>query len=54
MTAPTNMETTVNMVGQRESLSDVIHRVAPEKTPFISAIGKGSAKALLGEGAADN
>lgn len=49
MTAPTNMETTVNMVGQRESLSDVIHRVAPEKTPFISAIGKGSAKARYEE-----
>jgi hypothetical protein len=43
------METTVNMVGQRESLSDVIHRVAPEKTPFISSIGKGSAKARYEE-----
>lgn len=49
MAAPTHMETTVNMVGQRESLSDVIHRVAPEKTPFISAIGKGSAKARYEE-----
>lgn len=49
MAAPTNLETTVNMVGQRESLSDVIHRVAPEKTPFISSIGKGSAKARYEE-----
>ena len=49
MTAVTNMETTVNMVGQRESLSNVIHRVAPEKTPFISSIGKGSAKARYEE-----
>lgn len=49
MTAPNGMETTVNMVGQRESLSDVIHRVAPEKTPFISSIGKGSAKARYEE-----
>ena len=49
MTAPNNLETTVNMVGQRESLSDVIHRVAPEKTPFISSIGKGSAKARYEE-----
>lgn len=49
MAAPNNMETTVNMVGQRESLSDVIHRVAPEKTPFISSIGKGSAKARYEE-----
>ena len=49
MTAITNMETTVNMIGQRESLSDVIHRVAPEKTPFISSIGKGKAKARYEE-----
>ena len=49
MSAPSGMETTVNMVGQRESLSDVIHRVAPEKTPYISSIGKGSAKARYEE-----
>lgn len=49
MAAPQNLETTVNMIGQRESLSDVIHRVAPEKTPFISSIGKGSAKARYEE-----
>lgn len=49
MAAPTNLETTVNSVGQREDLSDVIHRVAPEKTPFISAIGKGKAKARYHE-----
>lgn len=45
MTAVTNMETTVNMIGQREDLQDKIHRVAPEKTPFISSIGKGKSKA---------
>ena len=49
MATPTHTETTVNMVGQRESLSDTIHRVVPEKTPFISAIGKGTAKARYEE-----
>lgn len=49
MTAPTNMETTVNMVGQREDLQNVIHRVAPEKTPFISSIGRGKSSARYSE-----
>jgi hypothetical protein len=40
MTAPTNTVTTLNTVGNREDLEDVIYRVAPEKTPFISNIGK--------------
>jgi len=39
MTAPTNLVASQN-VGVREDLSDIIHRVAPEKTPFISSIGK--------------
>ncbi|MED5549868.1 MAG: DUF5309 domain-containing protein [Pseudomonadota bacterium] len=49
MAAPTNLETTVNSVGQRESLDDVIHRVVPEETPFYSLIRKGKAKARLEE-----
>lgn len=49
MAAPTNLETTVNMVGQREELSNVIHRVAPEKTPVISTIGKGTATSRFSE-----
>lgn len=49
MTAPTNLVTTANTVGNREDLSDVIHRVAPEKTPFISNIGKSKAKARYHE-----
>jgi hypothetical protein len=49
MAAPTNLETTVNSVGQREDLSDVIYRVAPEKTPLFSALGKGKAKARYHE-----
>lgn len=49
MTAPTNLVTTVNSVGNREDLSDIIHRVAPEKTPLISNIGKSKAKARFHE-----
>ena len=50
MTAPTNLVTgaTPN-VGVREDLSNIIHRVAPEKTPFISNIGKSKAKATYHE-----
>lgn len=40
MTAPTNVVTSVTPnVGVREDLEDVIYRVAPEETPFITAIG---------------
>lgn len=40
MAAPTNTQTTTNVVGMRESLSDIIFRVAAEKTPFLSNIGR--------------
>jgi hypothetical protein len=40
MTAPTNTVLTTTLVGQREELEDVIYRVAPEETPFTTAIGK--------------
>ncbi len=43
MTTPSNTVTTLTTVGIREDLEDVIYRVAPEETPFISNIG--SAKA---------
>lgn len=49
MAAPTNTFTTVTAVGQREDLTDVIHRVAPEKTPLISNIGRTKAKARYHE-----
>jgi hypothetical protein len=49
MTAPTNLSTTLNAVGNREDLTDVIHRVAAEKTPFIANIGKGKATARYHE-----
>src|SRR4051794_11241939 len=49
MTAPTNLSTTLTSVGVREDLEDVIYRVAPEKTPFISSIGKTKAAARYHE-----
>ncbi|HJR55347.1 MAG TPA: DUF5309 domain-containing protein [Rhizomicrobium sp.] len=39
MTAPTNTATTLTTKGIREDLEETIYRVAPEKTPFTSAIG---------------
>lgn len=40
MTAPTNVITSATPnVGVREDLENVIYRVAPEETPFLSAIG---------------
>lgn len=35
--------------GIREDLSDMIYQISPEKTPFISMIGKGKAKNTLHE-----
>jgi hypothetical protein len=49
MSAPSNLVTTATSVGNREDLSDIIHRVAPEKTPFLSNIGKAKAKARYHE-----
>ena len=50
MAAPTNTVTgeTPN-VGAREDLENVIYRVAPEDTPFISNIGKVKASAIAHE-----
>jgi hypothetical protein len=49
MAAPTNTVTTLTTVGVREDLEDVIYRVAPEETPFISNIGKAKASAIRHE-----
>lgn len=49
MAALANTTTTLNSIGNREDLSDTIHRVAPEKTPFTSAIGKTTSKARYHE-----
>lgn len=49
MTVPTNLVSTVSSIGQREDLEDIIYRVAPEKTPLVSMIGKTKAKARTHE-----
>lgn len=49
MAAPTNTETTLTAKGLREDLSDIIYRVAAEETPFLSNIGRASAKAIRHE-----
>ena len=54
MTAPTNLSTTLNAAGNREDLEDTIYRVAPEKTPFLSAIGKKKASARYHEWQTEN
>jgi hypothetical protein len=41
MAAPTNTATTVTQKGNREDLTDILERVAPEETPFMSNIGAG-------------
>jgi hypothetical protein len=43
MAVPTGTTQTYQAVGRREDLTDVIHDVTPTDTPFMSAIGKGSA-----------
>jgi Family of unknown function (DUF5309) len=43
MAAPTNTVTSLVSIGNREDLSDIIYRVAPEDTPFVSNIGKAQA-----------
>jgi hypothetical protein len=40
MAAPTNTTTTINSIGVREDLSNLIFRVAAEDTPFVSNIGR--------------
>jgi hypothetical protein len=50
LAAPTNTVTSVTPnVGIREDLSDVIYRVAPEKTPFVSNIRKAKATQVYHE-----
>jgi hypothetical protein len=43
MAAPTNTSTTLNVIGIREDLEDVIYRVAPEDVPFTANIGTAKA-----------
>lgn len=41
MAAIAGTQTTTNMVGIREDLSNIIYRIDPEDTPFLSGIGRG-------------
>tara|TARA_R110000772_G_C13310276_1_gene440188 strand:- start:29220 stop:30185 length:966 start_codon:yes stop_codon:yes gene_type:complete len=44
MTVPTGTTQSYQMIGIREDLSDIIYDISPMETPFVSMIGKGSAK----------
>lgn len=49
MAAPTNTYITTNVVGNREDLTDVIYRISPTATPFISMAAKGKATNTIHE-----
>lgn len=49
MAGVTNQVSTLNSIGNREDLSDLIFRVAPEETPFFSNIGSDKATATYTE-----
>jgi hypothetical protein len=49
MTAPTNTLTTYAAVGNREDLENMIYKIAANKTPFTSNIGKDKAAATYHE-----
>jgi len=49
MAAPTGVNTTLVNIGNREDLEDKIYRVAPEETPFMSAIGRTPVTAITHE-----
>lgn len=49
MSSPTNTVQSYNTVGNREDLSDIITRISPTTTPFMSGIGKSKASNTLHE-----
>lgn len=49
MAAPTNTYSSTAAVGNREDLTDMIYRITPTDTPFMSMIGKGEATATKHE-----
>src|SRR6185312_11779707 len=49
MALPTNTFTTYSAAGNREDLSDVIYRIDPTDTPFLTGIEKAKATAVLHE-----
>jgi len=50
----TNTQLSFSSVGNREDLSDQIYNIAPKDTPFIAAIGKAKATAVLHEWQTDS
>jgi len=49
MAAPTNTYTSSSAVGNREDLTNMIYRITPTDTPFMSMIAKGKATATKHE-----
>lgn len=49
MAAPANTYLTTAAIGNREDLTDIIDRISPSDTPFMSMCGKGKATATLHE-----
>lgn len=54
MTIQTNAFATYGAIGNREDLTNVIYNISPTDTPFMSAIGKSKAKAVLHEWQTDS
>lgn len=54
MAAPTNTQLTTATIGNREDLADVIYRITPTDTPFMSMIRKGKATNTLHEWQTDS
>lgn len=46
MALPTNTFSTYPAIGNREDLEDMIYRISPTETPFMSRVSKGKAKAV--------
>src|SRR3977135_3293100 len=46
MALPTNTFATYESIGNREDLSDVVYRIDPTETPFVSGIEKEKASAV--------
>lgn len=49
MALPTNTFSTYAAIGNREDLSDVVYRIDPTETPFLSGIARETATAVLHE-----
>lgn len=49
MATPVNAVSTSLIKGQRQDLIDIIYNIAPYDTPFMTAIGKGTAEAVTHE-----